>query len=82
MSLSNFALTLLAGALLSACSSQPSGTDTPTNHAAQSCEGKSSLRMVDYFLPMPLGNQSSDVWGAPGVLPRDIDNGLESTKRP
>ncbi|WP_339900021.1 glycoside hydrolase family protein [uncultured Gilvimarinus sp.] len=81
MSLSNFALTLLAGALLSACSSQPSGTDTPTNHAAQSCEGKSSLRMVDYFLPMPLGNQSSDVWGAPGVLPRDIDNGLESTKR-
>ena len=33
--------------------------------------------MVDYFLPMPLGNMTSDTWGAAGVLPRDVDNGLE-----
>ncbi len=44
------------------------------------CQGKTSVRMVDYFLPMPLGKQRADVWGAQGVLPRDIDNGLESAQ--
>ena len=34
--------------------------------------------LVDYFLPMPIvGTLSKDVWGAPGVLPRDPSNGLE-----
>jgi len=35
---------------------------------------------IDYFLPMPIeGSLVSDVWGAPGVFPRDPKNGLEDT---
>lgn len=34
--------------------------------------------LIDYFLPMPIqGPLVSDVWGAPGVFPRDPKNGLE-----
>lgn len=34
--------------------------------------------LIDYFLPMPIqGRLVSDVWGAPGVFPRDPTNGLE-----
>jgi hypothetical protein len=34
--------------------------------------------LIDYFLPMPIqGRLVSDVWGAPGVFPRDPKNGLE-----
>ena len=33
---------------------------------------------IDYFKPMPIvGSLRSDVWGAPGVFPRDPRNGLE-----
>ena len=33
---------------------------------------------IDYFRPMPIvGSLRSDVWGAPGVFPRDAKNGLE-----
>jgi hypothetical protein len=42
---------------------------------AQADKGKT---LIDYFLPMPIeGKLSKDVWGAPGVLPRDPENGLE-----
>ena len=35
---------------------------------------------IDYFLPTPLvGKLTTDTWGAAGVLPRDIKNGLEDT---
>ena len=34
--------------------------------------------LIDYFLPMPIqGALVSNVWGAPGVFPRDSKNGLE-----
>lgn len=34
--------------------------------------------LIDYFLPMPIqGSLVSNVWGAPGVFPRDPQNGLE-----
>jgi hypothetical protein len=34
--------------------------------------------LIDYFLPMPIESSLvSDVWGAPGVFPRDPKNGLE-----
>jgi len=34
--------------------------------------------LVDYFLPMPIvSSLTSNIWGAPGVLPRDPGNGLE-----
>src|ERR1700679_3724862 len=34
--------------------------------------------LIDYFQPIPIvGKLSKDVWGAPGVLPRDPHNGLE-----
>ncbi|MDO6818511.1 glycoside hydrolase family protein [Zobellia sp. 1_MG-2023] len=36
-------------------------------------------RFMDRFLPMPdLGGMTSNTWGAPGVVPRDINNGVES----
>lgn len=35
-------------------------------------------RFVDRFLPMPDGILSADVWGAADVVPRFIDNGIES----
>ena len=36
--------------------------------------------LIDYFLPMPVqGSLVSNVWGAPGVFPRDPQNGLEDT---
>ncbi|MFI5380964.1 MAG: glycoside hydrolase family protein [Tepidisphaerales bacterium] len=34
--------------------------------------------LIDYFLPMPIQSPLvSNVWGAPGVFPRDPQNGLE-----
>jgi lysophospholipase L1-like esterase len=34
--------------------------------------------LIDYFLPMPIESSLvSNVWGAPGVFPRDPKNGLE-----
>jgi len=36
--------------------------------------------LIDYFLPMPIQSPLvSNVWGAPGVFPRDPQNGLEDT---
>jgi hypothetical protein len=36
--------------------------------------------LIDYFLPTPIvGSLVSNVWGAPGVYPRDPRNGLEDT---
>jgi hypothetical protein len=35
-------------------------------------------RFMDRFLPMPVqGELTSDTWGADGVVPRYVDNGLE-----
>jgi hypothetical protein len=35
---------------------------------------------MDYFQPTPIYNHlSSDVWGAAGVIPRDVSNGLEDS---
>src|SRR6516165_1405349 len=34
--------------------------------------------LIDYFLPIPIRSALvSNVWGAPGVFPRDPHNGLE-----
>lgn len=34
--------------------------------------------LIDYFLPMPIRRAlATNLWGAPGVLPRDPGNGLE-----
>src|SRR5271157_1574502 len=34
--------------------------------------------LIDYFLPTPIhGHLAKDTWGAPNVLPRDPQNGLE-----
>jgi hypothetical protein len=36
--------------------------------------------LIDYFLPTPIrGQLTKDVWGAPNVLPRDPENGLEDS---
>ena len=42
----------------------------------RAADGEKTL--IDYFLPTPVvGPLVSNVWGAPGVFPRDPDNGLE-----
>ena len=39
----------------------------------------SAQEMIDYFQPIPIDSPlTSDTWGASGVLPRDVNNGLES----
>jgi hypothetical protein len=44
--------------------------------AASSCAADKTF--IDYFLPMPIASPLvSDVWGAPGIFPRDPKNGLE-----
>ncbi|MDR2042573.1 MAG: glycoside hydrolase family protein [Tannerella sp.] len=35
-------------------------------------------RFIDRFLPMPPGHLSKEVWGAEGVVPRYVDNGIEN----
>jgi hypothetical protein len=37
-------------------------------------------RFQDRFLPMPEGTLSADTWGAPNVIPRFVDNGIEDRK--
>lgn len=38
----------------------------------------SERTFIDYFLPTPIiGKLTADIWGAPGVFPRDPKNGLE-----
>lgn len=39
---------------------------------------KHAKQLIDYFLPMPIEEKlTSEIWGAPNVLPRDSGNGLE-----
>src|SRR5690349_11969363 len=45
--------------------------------ATQPALGKT---FIDYFQPTPIvGALKPDAWGAPNVLPRDPENGLEDT---
>ncbi len=38
-------------------------------------------RFMDRFLPMPkIGQPTADTWGAPNVVPRYVDNGMEDTE--
>jgi hypothetical protein len=40
----------------------------------------SAKDLIDYFRPIPITDKlTSDTWGLPGVLPRDVKNGLEDT---
>ncbi|MGL1957766.1 MAG: glycoside hydrolase family protein [Colwellia sp.] len=78
-------MSLIAALLLSACSNRMPSKITEIKKATeqlpnQVCDNKHSTQMKDYFLPMSVGSMSSDIWGANNVLPRNIDNGLESQK--
>lgn len=45
---------------------------------AQTTQPTSGKTLIDYFLPTPIvGKLAPDAWGAPNVLPRDQQNGLE-----
>lgn len=79
----NSVIAMLAAIFLFACSSQLSASVTDTkkhNGSLQNelCDDKQSVQMKDYFLPMSVGNMSANIWGADNVLPRNIENGLES----
>src|SRR5271169_333706 len=64
-------LALLAAAALA----QGPGPAPAGPGAAAKAEPKA---FIDYFLPTPThGALAGDVWGAPDVGPRDIQNGLE-----
>lgn len=44
----------------------------------QSTKPAADKTFIDYFLPTPIiGSLKPDAWGAPNVLPRDPQNGLE-----
>ena len=46
--------------------------------AASSLTPAADKTFIDYFLPTPIhGHLTADAWGAPNVLPRDPQNGLE-----
>jgi hypothetical protein len=52
------------------------GQSVPAPRAADT----QAKTFIDYFLPTPPhGELSRDAWGAPNVLPRDPQNGLEDT---
>jgi hypothetical protein len=55
----------------------PSAAVSPP--AAVTAAPPAAKTLIDYFQPMPIlgGNLSNNAWGAPGVLPRDPQNGLE-----
>ena len=56
--------------LASSSFGQTTNSDTPKTQTAKT--------FIDYFLPTPiLSPLVSNVWGAPGVFPRDSKNGLE-----
>lgn len=41
-------------------------------------ETEAAKTFIDYFLPTPIvGSLTTNIWGAPGVFPRDPQNGLE-----
>jgi hypothetical protein len=64
-----FTLSLL---LVSAATPLASRAEPPATSAP------AAKTLIDYFQPTPIvGKLSKDVWGAPGVLPRDPLNGLE-----
>lgn len=47
-------------------------------HAAPPAPADSAKSFIDYFQPIPVrAPLTSDTWGAPGALPRDVRNGLE-----
>ncbi|PTX91268.1 glycoside hydrolase family protein [Opitutus sp. ER46] len=49
-------------------------------HAATATPAGKTKSFIDYFRPIPMqGPLTSELWGAPGVLPRDPHNGLEDT---
>jgi hypothetical protein len=55
----------------------------PSSNARANVRGADDRRtLIDDFLPMPIrGRLTSDAWGAPGVLPRDTENGLEDPSK-
>ena len=83
MNLFNLTLVTLAAVFLASCSGQLSTHIADTKKGeellkARFCDDKMSTQMKDYFLPMSVGNMSENTWGAANVLPRNIDNGIES----
>jgi len=49
-----------------------------TNVTATTAPRGPAKSFIDYFLPIPARSPlTANTWGAPGVLPRDVQNGLE-----
>ncbi len=68
------ALSLLAGMVPTCMSAQVTERERPAEWNNLINGG----RYVDRFLPMPKGKLSDKVWGSRDVLPRYIDNGIET----
>ena len=68
---------MLLASLLAALS-LPLFAQTPATQTAPATSQIKAKTYIDYFLPTPAhGELSKDAWGAPNVLPRDPQNGLE-----
>ena len=48
-----------------------------TPGAASAPPAPARERFIDYFLPTNAGELTAATWGAPGIFPRDIRNGLD-----
>lgn len=75
MKLSILKNVLLVAALFSSTSSFSQIAERP--RPAEWSKLVHGARFIDRFLPMPAGTLSHDTWGADGVLPRYVDNGIE-----
>ena len=72
-----FIRTLLPAVMLLACvGSRAQITERPRPSEWDSLVR--GARFIDRFLPMPAGTLSYDTWGAEGVVPRYVDNGIEN----
>jgi hypothetical protein len=64
--------------LKSACLIGLSAISTITIGTAAPSTGRN---MMDYYLPMPIYDklEKTGIWGAPGIIPREVHNGIEDS---
>ena len=72
------ATSLIAASLAAASLTFAQQTPPAPTPAAPAASLPAAKTLIDYFLPTPIQNPLvKNVWGDPGVLPRDAQNGLE-----
>ncbi|MDR2764496.1 MAG: hypothetical protein LBB90_05640 [Tannerella sp.] len=70
--------TACIAALVLAATVRPTAQITQRPRPAEWSRLVEGGRFMDRFMPMPPGRLSKDLWGAEGVVPRYVDNGIEN----